>query len=329
MMRKSSCLRLARFVLLIGLSLALWQFSAAQQSDLPKNVLQVLKGHEETIYAVAVTPDGKYILTASFDNTIRLWDSKTGKEIKTFGGDKGHKDLVLCLGLSPDGRTFASGSQDNSAKVWDVPGDTHLKAYTHGDEVNGLALSNDGKLLAGAGKDGTVKLWNPADGKQLFNLTGHAGPVTGVSFSPDGKTLVSCGADQTLRVWNTADGKPLGSLYAHSGPATGVRYSPNGTVLTIGEDGLLKYWKLPFAPSRNLAAPHADVVTSMFLNGDTLITGSNDKTVRQWNFANGQLARQSAPASAPLADVALAPYNSLIAAGTADGNLVFWNPNDG
>src|SRR5438034_504157 len=149
--------------------------TAADEPAVPAGVAAVLKGHTEPVYAIAFTPDGKYVVTGSFDKTLKLWETATGKEVKTFGGQAGHQNLVLSLAISPDGQSLASGSSDNTAKVWDIPSSSPLRNFVNTDAVNGVALSPDGTKLAAAGKDGSVKLCNTADAKQLFNLTGHSG----------------------------------------------------------------------------------------------------------------------------------------------------------
>src|SRR5438046_2240027 len=83
-------------------------------ADAPANIAATLKGHTEAVYAVAFSPDGKQLATGSFDKTVRLWDTASGKEVKTFGGAAGHQNLVLSVAFSPDGKTLASGSQDNT-----------------------------------------------------------------------------------------------------------------------------------------------------------------------------------------------------------------------
>src|SRR4051794_35513127 len=130
---------------------------AADEPGIPPGTV-VLKGHNETIYAVAFSPDGQQLVTGSFDKTLKLWDARTGKEIKTFGGPTGHQNLVLCVAFHPAGHSIASGSSDNTLKIWDVPSGSPLKDFAHADAVNGLSLSPDGKMLASAGKDGLVKL---------------------------------------------------------------------------------------------------------------------------------------------------------------------------
>ena len=85
----------------------------------PAPPVGTLDGHGDAVYSVAWTPDGKGIVTAGFDNTVRLWDAATRKEIKAF---KGHEGLVLSVAVSPDGKPILSGSLDKTAKAWDMPG---------------------------------------------------------------------------------------------------------------------------------------------------------------------------------------------------------------
>ena len=201
--------------LLLALAIAggfILSLTRADDPPPPANLAATLKGHTESVYSTAFTPDGKYVVTGSFDKTIKVWDSTSGKEFKSFGGPNGHTALVLSVAVSPDGTLVASGGSDNTAKIWDFPSANSLRDYAMADAVNAVALSPDGKTLAGAGKDGLVKLWTTADGKELFSLKGHEGEVLGVAFSANGQLLVSSGADKTLRFWNPVNGQPVDLL---------------------------------------------------------------------------------------------------------------------
>src|SRR5438132_8547829 len=121
-------------------------------------IVATLEGHTEIVSAVAFSPDGKHVVTGSFDKTLRVWETRTGKEIKMFGGASGHQDLVLSVAFSRDGRFLASGSSDKTAKLWDMPLSGPLREFTQADAVTAFAVSPDGAKLAGAGKTGTVRI---------------------------------------------------------------------------------------------------------------------------------------------------------------------------
>src|SRR5947209_6904728 len=108
------------FVPVLIAGLALWTSPAGEKTG---SGIVTLKGHKEEIFSVAFTPNGKFLATGSFDNTIKLWDVAGAKEIRTFGGAAGHKDTILSVAISPNGQLLASGSggrgQDNSVKIWD------------------------------------------------------------------------------------------------------------------------------------------------------------------------------------------------------------------
>jgi WD40 repeat protein len=327
----SFSLRFAAFIVLLSLAGVLPWLPAAEDPSAP-GLVATLKGHSEAIYSIAFTPDGKHVVTGSGDRSIKVWDSATGKENKSFGGPSGHQNLVLSVSLSPDGGSIASGSSDNTAKVWDFPSSTPLRALAKSEGMSVLAISPDGAKLAGGDKDGHVRIWNSVDGKELFALKGHSGGVTGLAFNSNGQLLVSCGKDKTLRFWNPVNGQSLGVVGAHAAEVRGLAVSPNNNALySAGAEGSLKFWTLPPVASKPLGAAHGDAVTALALSndGNSLVSASADKSVRLANAANGQLVRDFKGASAAVESVALSPNGALIAAGTADKHLLVWQVKDG
>lgn len=314
---------------LVVLGVCCWL--AAQEVEKPKEVLVTYQGHQETVYGVAISPDGKQLLTASFDKTVKLWDLASGKEIRTFGGDKGHQNLVLGVTFAPDGNTFATASSDNTAKIWDVPQLKPVREIALSESATTAAVSPDGKTAAAGAKDGSIKVWNLADGKDLYTLKGHVGPVSGLTYHPsNGQTLVSVGVDGTLRFWNLADGKPVAVIGAHPGAVTAVQFASNGSaVYTASVDGMVKAWQFPPVASRPI--PHADTVRAVAYSpdGNVMVTACLDKNVRVLN-GDGTQTLRTLPAPAPVVSVAISGNgnNALTAAGTTTGQLLIWG-NDG
>ncbi len=300
--------------------------------QVPQTVLQTFKGHTDPVYAVAFSPDSRYVVTGSFDKTARVWDATNGKEFRSYGGPQGHQNLVLAIAVNGTGTEFATGSSDNTAKTWDFPGQTPIKTVDLPAEGLGLTLSADGQKAAVALKDGTVKVYNQADGKELFVLKGHAGPVTQVALSANNQHLVTVGSDRTIRFWNPADGKPIAVYGAHAGPITGMTIRPDSNgVVTASEDGSVKLWNVPGVGSRGLAAPHGGTVSALALSndGNQIFTASADKTIRQSQTANGQQVRVFGPAAGMIPALAVRPDLQIIAGGLDTGLIQFWTGNDG
>jgi WD40 repeat protein len=316
------CLFAVLSALLVGLPLG--------AGDATPDIVRKLHGHADGVYAVAFSPDGRYVVTGSFDHTLKLWETATGKEIKSYGGPSGHQKMVLSVAFSPDGQLIASGGADNFLKVWDVPLDVPLRSFKTADAAQAVALSPDGKLLALGGKDGAIKILSAPDLKELVQCLGHQGAVSGVAFSANGKVLASAGHDRTLRFWDTAKGQSLAVVGAHTGPVHGVLLNPNNTAHTVGADGMLKIWQVPAAPTNKLFTGHTAAVRALALSadGNQLVTGGADKSVRQFATA-GKEIRALAGVGGAVSAVALHPANTFVAAGAEDGQIHLWNAADG
>lgn len=297
--------------------------------DKPKlDIVHTFKGHGAEVYSVAFSPDGKMLATGSFDFTVKLWDTASGKEIKTFAGAAGHTKQVLSVAFSPDGQFIASAGADNTLKVWDVPVNHPLRSLPLPDNALAVALSPDGTKLAAGTKDGKVRVFAPADFKELYKLEpGHDGPVTGLAFSANNALLVSAGADRTLRYWNATNGQPIAVIGAHTAAVNGVAIHPgNAAVYSVGDDGTLKFWA--FAPTASRVLPaHAGAIKAMAVTPDaaTVFTASEDKVIRQSLTAGKEVRTFPGLLAAPRSLAA----GTFLAAGSVDGKLSLFDLKDG
>ena len=303
----------------------------AQEPAKIPGLVQKLKGHDDAIYALEFTPDGKYVITGSFDKTLKMWDVKTGKTVRTFGGPQGHKQMVLCLALSPDGQTMISGGLDKQLKVWNVPSSSPLKTLTNNEAINDIALTSDAKKVATAGKDGLVKIYNAEDGKELFKLAGHTGEVKAVAFSTNNATIGSAGVDGTLRFWNATNGQPITVIGGHTGSANDIVIHPNNVLtFSVGDDGLLRFFNNNTPKPRDFT-PQPQPITLVVASADTnqILTASADKNVRIMNYANGQPLRTLKGVADVVQSASFNSNASKIATGLKNGQLVIWNNANG
>ena len=222
-----------------------WDVASGKQID-------ALRGHAAFLWCVAYSPDGQYLASGSYDQTVRIWDAKTGHEKHCLP----HSATVFGVSFSQDGRYLASSSGDMEAwsdgeiNVWDVRTGRAVRTLRgHTNRIVSTAFSPDGQRLGSAGMDGTVKVWDLQTGREILTLRGHQGTVQSVAFSRDGNRLLTAGDDRTVRVW---DGTPLEAeasqgvtLPGHNGGVSCVAFNPNGLQFASrGYDGTVRIWEI-------------------------------------------------------------------------------------
>jgi WD40 repeat protein len=188
------------------------------------------------VMSVALSPDNKYVASVQLDNTVRLWDTSTGTQIRTFQESTQTVTGPCCVVFSPDGRLLANGGADGVVRLWSVRTGKVVQTFVgHQEAVNGVAFSTDGKRIVAGSNDQTVRVWDATTGCAIHTLQGHASEVVGVTFSPDGQRIASASVDGMLKLWDSATGQETLSL--SNVRTRTLTFSPTGTqILIVSED---------------------------------------------------------------------------------------------
>ena len=267
--------------------------------DLNGNIIQVFKGHEDGIWSVAFSPDDSRILTGSTDKTARLWDLH-GNTLQVF---RGHEDMIWALSFSPDGKTILTGSMDKTARLWDLHGNLLQVFKGHEGSINSVAFSPDGNNILTGSWDKTVRLWN-LKGTLLFVFQGQDGYINSAGFSPDGKSIVTGSKDKTVRL-RDLQGNVLQEFKGNDGYVSSVAFAPDGkSLLTVSsaislsmpgtENNTACLWDLK-GNQLQLFTGHEGNINSVAFspNGESVLTGSWDKTARLWGIKKSHKKFQS------------------------------------
>ncbi|KAK9769805.1 putative WD40-repeat-containing domain protein [Seiridium cardinale] len=204
----------------------------------------ILGGHQKPISQVRISPDGRWIASASADGTIKIWEASTGKHMDTLVG---HMAGVSTVAWSPDSKVLASGSDDKAIRLWDRVTGRPKRARPllgHHSYVYCLAFSPKGNILASGSYDEAVFLWDVRAGRLMRSLPAHSDPVSGIDFSLDGTLVVSCSTDGLTRIWDTLSGQCLRTMvHEDNPPVTSVCFAPNGRyILAFSTDSCLRLW---------------------------------------------------------------------------------------
>ncbi len=246
-------------------------------------ILRTLSGHTGVVNDCAISLDNSYIVSASRDRTLKVWDAITGGEALTL---RGHTNTVKACAISRDGSLIISASDDRTLKLWSTETGATLHTLSgHTGVVWDCALSHDGSFIVSASYDKTLRIWDALTGETLRVLEGHTQSVQGCAVSPDGSFIVSASYDKTLKVWETQTGTTVNTLHGHKNAVVACAISPDGSfIVSASRDNTLKVWDASTGAERLTLSGHTEAVTDCAISpdGSLIISASEDRTMRIW-----------------------------------------------
>ncbi|NJR40623.1 MAG: WD40 repeat domain-containing protein [Leptolyngbyaceae cyanobacterium CSU_1_4] len=256
-------------------------------------------GNSRPVRSLAFTPDSQFLVSAGVDKTIKIWNVEARSLIRTLSPSPAQE--VGTVALTAEGQTLASGSIDGTVRLWNWKTGQLLQTLTgHSSLVTSVAFSPNGQTLASGSGDKTIRLWNVNDGSLQRTITTQQFIET-LAFSPTDDMLASAGIGMKVDLWNGSTGKLIRSLGRYTGVIYAIAFSPDGQSLAFSPDAnadnpsleqnTLRLWNLRGEQIGQPLKGHTDYIDAIAFSptGQTLVSGSLDKTVKVWNVQTGML----------------------------------------
>ena len=282
-------------------------------------------GHSNQVLSVALSADGRFIVSGSADKTLKLWNIHERREEYAFTG---HTDFIWSVALSADCKLIASGSEDKTVKLWSIQERKEECTFSHTDVVNSVAMSADGRFVVSGSNDRTIKLWNILEKTNDYTFTGHTRAVVAVAVSPDCRYIVSGGGDRTIRLWSIQGRMEEFTFYGHSGEVSSVTVSADCRFIVSGSDDCtIKIWSILEKRNEFTLTGHTSLVKSVAMSADGrfIASGSSDNTVKLWNVKNQSEVRSFTGHTDRVSSVAVSADGSFVISASTDKTIKIWN----
>ncbi|CDF39810.1 WD40-repeat containing protein [Chondrus crispus] len=301
-----------------------------------KKVLRSFHGHRSKVACVAMSGDGRRVVSGSEDMSVRVWDVETGAQV----GEAlvGHTRDMNSVAMSGDGRRVVSGSEDRSVRVWDVETGAQVgKALVgHTSSVLCVAMSGDGRRVVSGSADKRVRVWDVETGAQVGDaLVGHTDWVCSVAMSGDGRRVASGSFDKSVRVWDVETGAQVGeALVGHTSDVWSVAMSGDGRRVVSGSMvDSVRVWDVERGAQVGEAlVGHTSSVFCVAMSGDgkRVVSGSFDKSVRVWDVETGaQVGDALVGHTGMVNSVAISGDGRRVVSGSWDTSVRVWDVETG
>ncbi|HZW33235.1 MAG TPA: M56 family metallopeptidase [Isosphaeraceae bacterium] len=287
---------------------------------------RVLSGHTNRVDTLAISRDGRTLVTGSFDRSVKVWDLASGQARLTL---RGHQNVVLAVAISPEGTLIASADQE--VRTWDISAGrqrVHMRRLgEHGRFVHGLAFSPDGRTLVSGGDDGKLKVWDIAAGRLVQSLEPLREGWRAVAFSPDGATLAAAGQEHGLVLWDTRTW-----TIRHKVPgqdsigAEALAFAPDGRHLAVSLGFAARM--IDVATGKEVwSSPKQPVgMNAIAVSPDGATIATSGLMIKLWDVTAGkEKTPRLAGHAAGIESVAFSPDGTTLATGSSDRTVKLWD----
>jgi WD40 repeat protein len=329
-------------------SLKVWELRSGRR-------VLTLRGHTDDITSAVYTADGRRIVTAGWDRTIKLWDVAQDAPdlwVGEFQRLLGHPSHVFRPAVLPGGKRAISGGDDGMIRVWDIASGHELRRWVGSDpqsdrlaKIYGLAVTPDGERVVAGGDDSVIRVWEIESGRELRRIQSPGGAIFAIAITPDGRHALTGGAltfdgrnwtsgpDLDLHLWDLETGAEVRRFSGHGGGVWEVAISPDGRrAASASMDETVRVWDIDTGREvQRLDGHHASVIGVEFLpDGERLLSGGGDHHLRLWDIATGREIRRLDGPRGAVDGLAISPDGRhALSSGVLDHHLRLWDLDTG
>ncbi len=305
--------------------------------------LQIFNIQINWLLAIALSHDGKTLVTGSDDNSVKFWDIKTGKCTKIIPA---YNSCVWTVAFSKDDKNIVTGSEDNTIKIWDIEtGECLQTLCEHNQRVWLVDFNRDDRTLLSISEDKIIKLWDISSRRCLKTLEGYSNWILSLAFSPDGQTLASSSQDGKVRIWDIETGKCSLILEGHDNLISSIAFAPQHTSNNISnnlsnnisncmlasgsDDNTIKIWNHQGECLKTLRGHESWVYSIAFSpQGEILASGSRDNTIKLWDWQFGQCLYTLVGHEKRVKSISFNSEGSILVSASDDKTIKIWDVNN-
>jgi WD40 repeat protein/serine/threonine protein kinase len=283
--------------------------------------VMTLRGHDSVVHSLDISPDGKRIVSAAHDATVRIWDAETGIQLAQFQDKSGD---ASCLTYSPDGKHIASGGLDGKVRIWDaLTGKERRVLSGHADAVRSVAFSPDGARIASGDNAGAIRVWDAATGLELKVLRGHEMYIRSVVYSPGGHRLLSAASGGQAKVWDAATGSEMMVLDG----ASRASFSPDGKYIAGAGNNEVKLWDASTGNPVAVFGNQSGQIRALAFTGDSryVVFGGWTCAIRIWDIATKSEVRTLRGHESQVLHLVSTPDGKRLVSAAYDGTIKVWD----